>query len=151
MAINCYRKNVWTPDIIRLNLPNDFAAMNLTRDYYFLIDFRWTLGVRTNYRLLLHWFLVSACVRNLKLQVQGSSKFNMYKLKFADASTHWTRCRLHPATHAIASHDACTNISTTPIMAMGCQQCLPLSVVQLKGKHCRKPHCCNGVVDTFGQ
>ena len=33
---------------------------------------------------------------------------------------------------------------------MGCWQCLPLSVVQLKGKHCRKPHCPNGVVDTFG-
>ena len=42
------------------------------------------------------------------------------------------------------------NVSTTPIMAMGCRQCLPLSVVQLKGKHCRKPHCRNGVVDTFG-
>ena len=35
--------------------------------------------------------------------------------------------------------------------AMGCRQCLPLSVVQLKGKHCQKPHCRNGVVDTFGQ
>ena len=34
---------------------------------------------------------------------------------------------------------------------MGCWQCLPLSVVQLKGKHRRKPHCHNGVVDTFGQ
>ena len=43
------------------------------------------------------------------------------------------------------------NVSTTPIMAMGCQQCLPLSVVQLKGKHCPKPHCCNGVVDTLGK
>jgi hypothetical protein len=43
------------------------------------------------------------------------------------------------------------NVSTTPIAAMGCQQCLPLSVVQLKGKHCRKSHCRNGVVDTFGQ
>ena len=32
---------------------------------------------------------------------------------------------------------------------MECQQCLPLSVVQLKGKHYRKPHCRNGVVDTF--
>jgi hypothetical protein len=42
------------------------------------------------------------------------------------------------------------NVSTTPITAMGCRQCLPLSVVQLKGKHCRKPHCRNGVVDTFG-
>ena len=31
------------------------------------------------------------------------------------------------------------NVSTTPITAMGCRQCLPLSVVQLKGKHCRKP------------
>ena len=34
---------------------------------------------------------------------------------------------------------------------MGCRQYLTLSVVQLKGKHCRKPHCRNGVVDTFGQ
>ena len=33
---------------------------------------------------------------------------------------------------------------------MGCRQCLPLSVVQLKGKHCWKPHCRNGVVDMFG-
>ena len=40
------------------------------------------------------------------------------------------------------------NVSTTPITAMGCRQCLPLSVVQLKGKHCQKPHCHNGVVDT---
>ena len=43
----------------------------------------------------------------------------------------------------------CPNVSTTLITAMGCRQCLPLSVVQLKGKHCRKPHCRNGVVDTF--
>ena len=45
----------------------------------------------------------------------------------------------------------CLNVSTTPITAMGCQQCLPIGVVQLKGKHCWKPHCHNGVVDTFGQ
>ena len=43
----------------------------------------------------------------------------------------------------------CPTISTTPITAMVCRQCLPLSVVQLKGRHCRKPHCPNGVVDTF--
>ena len=43
----------------------------------------------------------------------------------------------------------CPNASTTPITAMGCRQCLHLSVVQLKGKHCRKPHCRNGVVGTF--
>ena len=42
------------------------------------------------------------------------------------------------------------NVSTTPITTMGCRQCLPLSVVQLKGKHCQKLHCRNGVVDTFG-
>ena len=41
------------------------------------------------------------------------------------------------------------NIPTTPITAMGFGQCLPLSVVQLKGKHCQKPHCRNGVVDAF--
>ena len=32
---------------------------------------------------------------------------------------------------------------------MGCRQCLPLSGLQLKGKHCRKPHCCNGVVENI--
>ena len=42
------------------------------------------------------------------------------------------------------------NVSTTPITALGCRQCLPLSVVQLKGEHRRKPNCRNGVVDTFG-
>jgi hypothetical protein len=41
------------------------------------------------------------------------------------------------------------NVWTTPMRAMWCQKCLPLSV-QLKGKHCRKPHCHSGVVDTFG-
>ena len=45
----------------------------------------------------------------------------------------------------------CRNLSTTPITAMGCRQYLPLSGVQLKGKHCQKTHCRNGVVDTFGQ
>ena len=43
----------------------------------------------------------------------------------------------------------CPNVPTTPITAMGCRQCLLLSVVQLKGKPCQKPHCCNGVVDSF--
>ena len=42
-------------------------------------------------------------------------------------------------------------VYTTPITAMECRQCLPLRVVQLKGKHCRKPHCRNGIVDTFGR
>ena len=42
------------------------------------------------------------------------------------------------------------NVSTTPIKAMGCRQCLLLSAVQMKGKHCQKPHCRNGDVDTFG-
>ena len=41
------------------------------------------------------------------------------------------------------------NVSSTPITAMGCQQCLPLTVVQLKGKHCRKPYCPNEVEITY--
>ena len=47
----------------------------------------------------------------------------------------------------INSESQSSNISTTPITVMGCRQCLSLSVVQLKGKHCRKPNCHNGVVD----
>ena len=34
---------------------------------------------------------------------------------------------------------------------MECRQCLPLSVVQLKGKHCRKPHCRNGALSFYMQ
>ena len=33
---------------------------------------------------------------------------------------------------------------------MVCRQYLPLSIFQLKGKHCQKSHCRNGVVDKFG-
>ena len=42
------------------------------------------------------------------------------------------------------------SVSTSPITAMGCRQCWPLSVFQLKGKHCRKANYRNGVLDTFG-
>ena len=37
------------------------------------------------------------------------------------------------------------NVSTTPITAKGCRQCLLLRVVQLKGEHCQKTHRRNGV------
>ena len=43
------------------------------------------------------------------------------------------------------------NVSTTPIMAMGCRQCLHISIVQLKGKHCWHCIAIMGVVDTFWQ
>ena len=36
------------------------------------------------------------------------------------------------------------------VPAMFSKHCLPLSVVELKGDHCQKPHCRNGVVDTLG-
>ena len=45
----------------------------------------------------------------------------------------------------------CPSVFTTPITVMGCQQCLPLNVVQLNSKHHRKTHCHNGIVDTFGK
>ena len=46
----------------------------------------------------------------------------------------------------------CGNIFTTPITAMRCRNVyLTLfSVVHLKGKHCKKKHCRNWVVNTFG-
>ena len=53
-----------------------------------------------------------------------------------------------PRLHLKRVGQYCSNVSTTPITAMGCWQCLSLSVLQLKGKHCRKPHCRNGVVES---
>ena len=37
-----------------------------------------------------------------------------------------------------------------PVRQWGCRQCLPFQYhLKLKGKHCRKPHYCNGIVDHF--
>ena len=44
----------------------------------------------------------------------------------------------------------CPSHTARTYLQLPLRQCLPLSVVQLKGKHCRKLHCRNGVVDTFG-
>ena len=45
-----------------------------------------------------------------------------------------------PESGCAMAHPETTGLhSTTPIMAMGCWQCLPLSVIQLKGKHCQNP------------
>ena len=59
-------------------------------------------------------------------------------------------------TYSSATNWSCPNVSTTPITAYKlvcwpvCLQLLPLSALQLKGKHCWKNHCRNGGVDTFG-
>ena len=42
------------------------------------------------------------------------------------------------------------SVSTISIMLMGGWQSLPVSVVQLRGKHCQKPNCHNEFVDMFG-
>ena len=64
----------------------------------------------------------------------------------------WKILRLPLTMHKINSKNSWPNkhrpgqaVSTTPFMATGCRQCLPLSVVQLKGKHCQNTHCRNGV------
>ena len=44
--------------------------------------------------------------------------------------------RNYLAATSVAHSRPFPNVSTTPIMAMGCQQCVSLSAVQLKGKHC---------------
>ena len=67
-------------------------------------------------------------------------------------SNSWYWFWLHQTIlHIVWVHQWCSNQTyNRTITAMGCRQCLPFSVVQLKGKHCQKPHCRNGVVDTFG-
>ena len=52
-----------------------------------------------------------------------------------------------PVTFSLIKH--CLNVSTTPLMAMGCQQCLPLGVIQLKGKHCYSLNLANQNVESF--
>ena len=80
------------------------------------------------------------------------------KMRFQRSRTtnaQWTLFHLNPKLMGLGRVPAasilvpCPNVSTTPVTARGCRQCLPLSVVQLQGKHCRKPHCRNRVVDTF--
>ena len=67
------------------------------------------------------------------------TKTNPMKLHKSPAS--WSLYFNRPYGHQIKKTLPCE---------MGCRKCLPLSVVQLKGKHCWKPHCLNGVVDMFG-
>ena len=50
----------------------------------------------------------------------------------------------------LSSHHS-PNVSTTPITAMGCQQCLPLSVVQLKVNIAQKPIAIMGLQTRSGQ
>ena len=78
--------------------------------------------------------------------------------KWVTVKLNWTAARLthilmnkfgefsvlSKAVEGLGPIGQCSNVSTTPITAMGCRQCLPLSVVQLKGKHCRKHHCRSG-------
>ena len=84
--------------------------------------------------------------------------FNLHKYtrSLARAFLGLTKnCRNQIRSTQVISNPKCMsegpNVSTTPITAMGCRQCLSLSVLQLKGKHCRKPHCHNGVIDMFRQ
>ena len=44
----------------------------------------------------------------------------------------------------------CPNVSTTTITAMGCRQCFPFTVVQLKDKHCRKTPSVMGLLIRLG-
>ena len=63
----------------------------------------------------------------------------------------WASCfKCIPPHLELQSNTQSLNVSTTPITAMECPQCLPFNVVQLKAKHCRNPHYCYGVVDMFG-
>ena len=77
--------------------------------------------------------------------------FKMYveNLRFTDSYTI-NIYRMIIGTSSKPDLRHCPKVSTTPITAIGCQQCLPPSVFQLKDKHCRKPYCRNWAVDTFG-
>ena len=84
-------------------------------------------------------FLAFYKIPTTRLLVQ-ISKFTDYEVCI------WLRITIVTDANSIRSG---LNVSTTPITAMGCRQLLPLSIVQIKSRHCRKPHCRNGVVDTF--
>ena len=51
-----------------------------------------------------------------------------------------------PRNCPLLSNKHCPNVSITPIMAMGCRQCLPF-----RDKHCQHPIAVMGVIDTFKQ
>ena len=91
------------------------------------------------------WSLTNSSLNNFHEKSLLSSSLGS---SIACVSIFWDFFYLH--IHALSQHKIkyCSNVSTTPITAMGCWQYLPLSVVQLKGKHCMKLHCRKGVVYT---
>ena len=108
----------------------------------------WTLSKR---QILFLSHEVSSCScesRHFFPQVLASQVPHV--LKLAQSEKFMKCCNSSVVTSRNGKKRYVPNVSTTPITARGCKQCLSLSVVQMKGKHCWKPHCPNGVVDTFG-
>ena len=68
----------------------------------------------------------------------GTQLHEMIHHAFFNDTTRFFAPPVCKSTGKLALIGLCTNVSTTPITAMGCRQCLPLSVVQLKGKQCQK-------------
>ena len=73
----------------------------------------------------LSWKLVCFRISVEQQQLDSYSEMNIWKIMHLLWMSGHNRARTYLQPHT----------------AMGCRQCLPLSVVQLKGKHCQNPHC----------
>ena len=96
----------------------------------------WNYSIQTRVKIL--WRI---CFWNISFPPMRALKFLTGHVILSSViikSTNWKP----PSTYS-------PNWSTTSITTMGCRQCLPPGVVQLNGKHCRKFHCRNVVVDMF--
>ena len=109
-------------------------------------DWVFRLGLKLFTHIVLLWIVSSLEHYPPLNRVSGNKsilklKSNLSQFQFLKAIVVWRN--IHRNTKFVIDGLART------IMAMGCRQCLPLRVVQLKSKQCRKPHYCNGVADTF--
>ena len=81
--------------------------------------------------------LVILVCLNQTFDVKGNISLNLSIIHAYDVNMK-SKCSLGP------------NESTTPLRQWSFRQCLSFSWTTLRGKHFRKLHCRNGVVDMFG-
>ena len=159
-----YHFNYRIESLVCLSFANDFfRRISTSFHHHFKICVQWLLHKKecSSYKYLfccteMRWLFISSSAKWDTGSDAGSvasrtrSKLTRSKCEWTIFWTTYLACSWNDPITSYHSTTYCPNVSTTPITAMGCRQCFPLSVVQLKGKHCRKSHCCNGVVDTFG-
>ena len=122
------RGNLWISFIKDYSLPLQIKSFGwkILKRYLLIIECPLRYVIET----ALHW--PNTCLQSIFFSCMCKMPCRPAILTMCVSNVQWTSYGVY----SYSRHPNC--VSTTPITAMGCRQCLSLIVVQLKGKHCRK-------------